>query len=32
MGARIASHAVDHMPLITRPDLVVDLVSEALRR
>ena len=29
MGARIRSHAVDHAPLITQPDVVTDLITEA---
>ncbi len=29
MGARVRSHDVDHAPLITRPDAVTDLITEA---
>ena len=31
MGAQIRSHAVDHTPLITQPDTVTDLVTEAYK-
>lgn len=32
MGATIRSHAVDHMPMYTAPNLVVDIVLEAARQ
>ena len=32
MGATIRSHAVDHTPMYTAPDLVVDVILEAARR
>ncbi len=31
MGARIRSKSVDHSPMITAPDLVIDLIMEAAR-
>jgi pimeloyl-ACP methyl ester carboxylesterase len=31
MGAQIRSHGVDHIPLITGPDTVTDLVAEAYK-
>jgi pimeloyl-ACP methyl ester carboxylesterase len=31
MGARIRSHAVDHSPMYTAPDLVVDIIGAAVR-
>lgn len=31
MGARMRSHPVDHMPLVTAPDVVADIISDALR-
>lgn len=31
MGARIRSHPVDHAPLVTAPDIVADIISDALR-
>jgi pimeloyl-ACP methyl ester carboxylesterase len=31
MGAKIRSSAVDHSPMLTKPDLVVDVVLEAVR-
>ena len=31
MGAKIHSHAVDHSPMYTAPNLVVDIISEAVR-
>jgi pimeloyl-ACP methyl ester carboxylesterase len=30
MGAEIHAHAVDHMPLVTAPDLVVEIIKEAV--
>ena len=30
MGANVHSHDADHAPLITRPQAVVDIVSEAV--
>ena len=30
MSAQVRSHRVDHAPLITRPDTVVDIVTEAV--
>jgi pimeloyl-ACP methyl ester carboxylesterase len=32
MGATIRSHAADHTPMYTAPNLVVDVVLEAARR
>jgi pimeloyl-ACP methyl ester carboxylesterase len=32
MRARVHSHPVDHAPIITAPDLVVDVISEAISR
>jgi hypothetical protein len=29
MGARIRSYDVDHAPLITQPDAVTDIITEA---
>jgi hypothetical protein len=31
MGARTVSYAVDHTPLVARPDLVATLILDALR-
>jgi len=31
MGAKIHSHPVDHSPMYTTPNLVVDVISEAVR-
>jgi pimeloyl-ACP methyl ester carboxylesterase len=31
MGAKIWSRAVDHSPMLTKPDLVVDVILEAVR-
>jgi pimeloyl-ACP methyl ester carboxylesterase len=31
MGATVRSHAVDHSPMVTAPDVVVDLILEAVR-
>jgi pimeloyl-ACP methyl ester carboxylesterase len=31
MGATVRSHEVDHSPMLTRPDLVVDVILEAVR-
>ncbi|MGC1301269.1 MAG: alpha/beta hydrolase [Caulobacteraceae bacterium] len=31
MGARVRSHPVDHTPIVTAPELVVDLILEAVR-
>jgi pimeloyl-ACP methyl ester carboxylesterase len=31
MGAKIRSSAVDHSPMLTKPDLVVDVILEAVR-
>jgi len=31
MGAKIHSHPVDHTPMYTAPNLVVDIISEAVR-
>jgi pimeloyl-ACP methyl ester carboxylesterase len=31
IGARIRSHRVDHTPMHTAPDLVVDVILEAVR-
>jgi pimeloyl-ACP methyl ester carboxylesterase len=31
MGAKIRSSAVDHSPMLTKPDLVVDMILEAVR-
>jgi pimeloyl-ACP methyl ester carboxylesterase len=31
MGAKIHSHPVDHSPMYTAPNLVVDIISEAVR-
>ena len=31
MGAKIRSHPVDHTPMYTQPNLVVDVISEAAR-
>jgi pimeloyl-ACP methyl ester carboxylesterase len=30
MGAKIREHAVDHMPLVTAPELVVEIILEAV--
>ena len=30
MGARVRSHPVDHTPIVTAPDLVVDIIREAI--
>jgi pimeloyl-ACP methyl ester carboxylesterase len=32
MGARIRSYAVDHTPMYTQPDIVVEVISEAAAR
>jgi hypothetical protein len=31
MGAKIRSHSVDHTPMYTEQNIVVDIISEALR-
>ena len=31
MGAQIRSYQVDHSPMLTAPDLVVDVILEASR-
>jgi hypothetical protein len=31
MGATIRAHAVDHSPMLTAPDVVVDVLLEAIR-
>jgi hypothetical protein len=31
MGAKIRSSSVDHSPMLTKPDLVVDVILEAVR-
>ena len=31
MNAKVRSHPVDHTPLVTAPDLVVDIIREAVR-
>jgi hypothetical protein len=31
MKARIAAHPVDHIPSVTAPNTVVDLIAEAVR-
>jgi len=31
MGAKIRSHPVDHTPMYTEPNIVVDVISEAVR-
>jgi hypothetical protein len=31
MGAKIYSHPVDHTPMYTAPNLVVEIISEAVR-
>jgi pimeloyl-ACP methyl ester carboxylesterase len=31
MGASVRSYPVDHTPMLTQPDLVVDIISEAVR-
>jgi hypothetical protein len=30
MKARIRSHPVDHMPLVTAPSVVLDIIREAI--
>jgi hypothetical protein len=30
MAAKVRSHTVDHTPLVTAPDLVVDVILEAV--
>ncbi len=32
MGATVRSHGVDHTPMYTQPDLVVDMILEAVRQ
>jgi len=32
MGATVRSYGVDHTPMYTQPDLVVDMVLEAARQ
>jgi pimeloyl-ACP methyl ester carboxylesterase len=32
MGAKIVAHPVDHTPLITAPELVIDIIREAARQ
>ncbi len=32
MGAMVRSHAVDHSPMLTAPDVVVDVLLEAIRK
>ncbi len=32
MGATVRSHGVDHTPMYTQPDLVVDMIMEAVRQ
>ena len=31
MEARVRSHRVDHIPTVTAPDVVVDVIREAMR-
>jgi len=31
MRARVRSHSVDHTPIVTEPELVVDIIREAIR-
>ena len=31
MGARVQSHPVDHSPMYTEPNLVIDIILEAAR-
>jgi len=31
MKARVRSHRVDHIPTVTAPDVVVDVIREAMR-
>ena len=31
MKARVRSHRVDHTPIVTAPDVVVDVIREAVR-
>jgi hypothetical protein len=31
MGAKIRSYAVDHTPMYTQPNLVVDVIADAVR-
>jgi hypothetical protein len=31
MKAKIATHAVDHTPIVTAPGAVVDIISDAIR-
>ena len=30
MKARVRSHPVDHAPIVTAPDLVIDIIREAM--
>ena len=30
MGARVRSHAVDHTPIVTAPDIVLEVLDEAI--
>ena len=32
MGARVQSHSIDHSPMYTEPDLVIDVILEAARQ
>jgi hypothetical protein len=32
MGATVRTHGVDHTPMYTQPDLVVDMILEAVRK
>ena len=32
MKARVRSHPVDHMPIVTAPGVVVEIIREACRR
>ena len=31
MKAKVRAHAVDHTPIVTAPDVVVDIIREAIR-
>jgi hypothetical protein len=31
MKAKVRAHAVDHTPIVTAPDVVVDIIHEAIR-
>ena len=31
MHARVRSHPIDHAPIVTAPNLVVDIIREAIR-